>query len=214
MTGVTYDDMRPGSYLISERLADMDVNGTDAAQKLTILTRKGGLVMEEETKLWGKPLALNPPPEETSRETEGEEPEVKPFKVKLTDVEMEPYANKTYVVFADGKRFEGATAGDGGIDLEIPKSATQVDITCWIDEYPTGRQKTWSVSVEELPKASELRGAMLRLHNLGYFSGAIGETAGPNEKAALRWFQKDHDLEPTGELDGDTASELERVHGS
>ena len=134
--------------------------------------------------------------------------------LNITDVEIEPYANKTYVVFADGKRFDGATAGDGGIDLEIPKSATQVDITCWVDEYPTGRQKTWSVSVEELPPSTELRGAMLRLHNLGYFSGAIGETAGPNEKAALRWFQKEHDLEPTGNLDAETASELERVHGS
>ncbi|MEO6126514.1 MAG: amidohydrolase family protein [Ilumatobacteraceae bacterium] len=31
MTGITYDDMRPGSYLIKDRLEDMDLNGLEAS---------------------------------------------------------------------------------------------------------------------------------------------------------------------------------------
>jgi predicted TIM-barrel fold metal-dependent hydrolase len=31
LKGITYDDMRPGSYLVPERLADMDINGIEAS---------------------------------------------------------------------------------------------------------------------------------------------------------------------------------------
>jgi type VI secretion system secreted protein VgrG len=182
--------------------------------KMTILTRKGGLVMEDKTELWGQPLALNPPPHEKKAEAGAEEPKTKPFKLKLSDAMMEPYGGKTFVLFAAGQKQQGTTGGDGSIDLQIPEEATQVDVTCWLDEFPTGRKSTWSIDVAELEPPSSLPGAMTRLHNLGYYQGAIPEKAGPNEQAAIRWFQKDHELEPTGELDGATSSELESVHGS
>lgn len=184
------------------------------SQKVTILSKKAGLILAEDAKLWGKPLALNPPPEEKKVEAGEEKPKTKPFKVKLTDPAMEPYGGKRWVLFASGARQEGETASDGAIDVEIPEAATQVDVTCWLDEYPTGRQRTWTIAVEELPPAKSLKGCLLRLHNLGYWHGKIPEVAGPSEKAALRWFQQDHDMEITGELDAHTASELESVHGS
>lgn len=184
------------------------------SEKIGIYSKKGGLEMEDATQLWGQPLKLNPPRSAPPKKDEESETKTKPFKVKLTDAMMEPYAGKKYVLFAEGMRLEGDTGGDGGIDVEIPEEATGVDITCWIDQYPTGRKKTWSVRVSELPPANAWPGALTRLHNLGYYSGGPKEKPAEPEKTALKWFQKEHGLEETGELDGSTASELESVHGS
>jgi type VI secretion system secreted protein VgrG len=184
------------------------------SQKLSFFSKRAGLELGEDGELWGEKVKLGGPKTAPQKKTEDDEKKSKPFNVKLTDANMEPYAEKHYELFAEGARFAGATGGDGGIDVAIPEAATRVDLTCWIDDYPTGRKKTWSVRVADLPPASTPQGAFMRLHNLGYYTGAAAEALGDAERAALRWFQKDHDLEETGALDHETVGELEHVHGS
>lgn len=184
------------------------------ADKVALYSKKGGLEMDDETQLWGQKLKLNPNRSGPSKSDSSEELKTKPFIIKLTDADMDPYAAKTYVLFADGTRFEGKTGADGQIEIDIPETTTVVDVTLWLDEYPTGRKKTWSIKVAKLPPANTWSGALMRLHNLGYYESAPKEVPTSVETGALKWFQKDHELEETGELDGGTSGELERVHGS
>ncbi|WP_437305709.1 peptidoglycan-binding domain-containing protein [Sorangium sp. So ce388] len=69
--------------------------------------------------------------------------------------------------------------------------------------------------VAALPEATTVEGALRRLKNLGYYEGAIKDDPPADEgfRTALAWFQKDHEVGETGELDAQTASELARVHG-
>lgn len=90
-------------------------------------------------------------------------------------------------------------------------------MTLWIDEYPTGRRRQWSVDVGELEGAETPRGAMHRLRNLGYHSGGVADQVAEEDtalKAAVAWFQKDQDLPSTGELDAATAAEIAAQHGN
>jgi len=184
------------------------------SQKIGIFSKSAELELEDDAELWGKNVKLSKPKTAPEKKSEDDETKKKPFKIKLSDATMEPYADKHYELFAEGARFAGTTGGEGDIDVEIPDEATRADITLWVDDYPTGRKKTWSVRVAELPPPNTPRGALMRLHNLGYYTGAPVDEIGDAEKAALTWFQREHDLEPTGELDARTASELEHVHGS
>jgi type VI secretion system secreted protein VgrG len=184
------------------------------ADKVALYSKKGGLEMDDETQLWGQKLKLNPNRSGPTKSDSSEEQKTKPFKLKLTDADMDPYAAKTYVLFADGTRYEGKTGADGEIEIDIPETTTVVDVTLYVDEYPTGRKKTWSIKVAKLPAANTWPGALMRLHNLGYYEHAPKEVPTAIEAGALKWFQKDHQLDETGELDGATSGELERVHGS
>ena len=47
-----------------------------------------------------------------------------------------------------------------------------------------------------------------RLTDLGYKPGAIDGMMGPRTTAALKRFQHDHKLSPTGKLDTNTAAKL------
>jgi type VI secretion system secreted protein VgrG len=184
------------------------------SQKIGIFSKSAALELEDDAELWGKSVKFSKPKTAPEKKSKDDETKKKPFKLKVSDATMEPYADKHFELFADGVRLAGSTGGDGDIDVEIPDTATRVDVTLWVDEYPTGRKKVWSVRVAELPPATTPRGALMRLHNLGYYTGAPIDVLGNGEKAALRWFQKDHDLEETGELDAPTSGELEHVHGS
>jgi peptidoglycan hydrolase-like protein with peptidoglycan-binding domain len=65
-----------------------------------------------------------------------------------------------------------------------------------------------------LDPTSEVNGQQERLKNLGYDCGEItGETT-DRTRDALRAFQKDHNLDVTGESDDRTIAALESAHGS
>lgn len=67
------------------------------------------------------------------------------------------------------------------------------------------------------PAASLTSQAMIRraqgsLRDLGYFKGTVNGTVSPSTKQAVRAFQRDYDLEQTGDLDIDTAYKLGLVN--
>lgn len=187
-----------------------------AAKKIRILSTDAALELDEDAALWGKLVKLNCSRDEAPPGGEDDEEKTKPFRVQLTDEELEPYGGKRYQLVAEGRRFEGETDVDGVIAVEIPESTQLVEITMWPAKYPTGPRKKWTVRVAALPEVTTVEGALRRLKNLGYYEGAIKENPPADKafRAALAWFQKDHELGETGELDAQTASELARVHGS
>ena len=183
------------------------------SKKISMYSETARIELDKEAHIKGDKVQLGKEPKDQKKDDKDPEKKTKPFKVQLTDADFEPYAGKHYALFAEGARLEGETTGDGNIEVEIPETATLVDVTAWIDDYPTGRRRTWQIKVSDLPPANEPEGALTRLANLGYYTGAPGPELTGDGKSALAWFQKDHELEETGELDAATASELEKVHG-
>ncbi len=183
------------------------------SKKISMYSEKARIELDQEAKIKGDKVQLGKEPTDKSKDEDDPEKKTKPFKIQLTDAELEPYAGKRYALLAAGARLEGETTAGGNIEVDVPEEATSVDVTAWIDEYPTGRRRTWQIKLAELPPASDPQGAQIRLASLGYYSGAPGPEWTVEAKSALAWFQKDHELEDTGELDAATAAELEKVHG-
>ncbi len=184
------------------------------SKKIAFFAEKARIELDTDAIVKGSKVLLNcssRDPKEPDKEEKKKE--TKPFGVELTDADFEPYANKHYVLAAGGERIEGETDGSGKIQHDIPKDTELVDITLWIDEYPTGKRKSYQIRVKALPPANTPEGAMERLSALGYYEGAPQPELTEEAKSALRWFQKDHELDESGELDDKTASELEKVAG-
>lgn len=69
------------------------------------------------------------------------------------------------------------------------------------------------VKLGELPGPDTVQGAQVRLRNLGYYWGTIGNTVDGATAKALKDFQTEHGLEPTGALDAPTQAKLAEIHG-
>ena len=64
-----------------------------------------------------------------------------------------------------------------------------------------------------LPDIASVAGAQVRLKNLGYYTGAGRGEIDDETRAALAWFQRDHEIEETGVLDEATQRTLLEAHG-
>lgn len=75
-------------------------------------------------------------------------------------------------------------------------------------------EDVYEFHLRHLDPSAEVSGAQGRLHGLGYSVGPIDGKLGPRTTDALRSFQADEGLEPTGELDDATKAKLsEHVEG-
>jgi type VI secretion system secreted protein VgrG len=184
------------------------------SETVKIYSSKASLELGDDAELDGKSVKLNcKNPEPPLSEDESADPLTQPFSVKLTDAAFKPYANKDYVLHAAGNRYEGATDGDGKIELELPLEAQVANIALWLEARPTGPVKRYVVELREVPGHDTVAGAQMRLRNLGYYWGKETDEVDAPTRQALRDFQGDHDLQVTGELDEATKAKLSDLHG-
>jgi hypothetical protein len=174
--------------------------------------------LDKEVKVKGDKIKLGYDPKKPDPDKKDDKKETKPFSCKFSNYFLEPYKNKKYHLMVEGTRLEGQTDGDGVAKQDIPKTANQVVVRLWIDDYPQGRQRLYTLDLADLPPANTVEGAKARLKNLGYYEGPVDGEANDAFRRALAEFQDDHRdshaLEPTGELDAGTAGALEEIHGS
>ncbi|APR86026.1 Hypothetical protein A7982_11375 [Minicystis rosea] len=134
------------------------------------------------------------------------------LRVRVLDHERAAYKGASYRVSFDGvPREEGKTDGDGLVDVIIPPGAESAELS--IGEH------TWHLALGHLNPILHtpdegVSGLKARLHNLGYDAGAIDEPLDPESRAAIRWFQRDHGLDLTDQLDEATRAAIVRAHGS
>ncbi len=145
-------------------------------------------------------------------EEESEEEETRTFKWKCLDADLEPYKNKTYTLVTQGFKAKGTTDDEGYIEEELPTDAFIVQIMLWIEDYPQGERRSYTIRLGDLPPASTVYGAQIRLKNLGYYLGEESDEINPEMQQALVQFQEDHGLSVTGDLDGPTALKFSEVH--
>jgi hypothetical protein len=127
------------------------------------------------------------------------------LRIVVADPEDKPRGNTPYILDIDGNERRGTTNGSGLIDEEIPVDARSGTLTVGegddIDEY--------ELELSHLDPADEPTGVQGRLANLGFDVGPADGDVGPRTKEALKQFQNQYGLKPTGEIDEATCRKLD-----
>lgn len=184
------------------------------SEEISLISKDAEIKLTNKAEIKATDIKLGGKKKDPEKGKDDEKPKTKKLKAKVADPDFEPYADKKFEVMAGGARIEGTTGIDGEVEAEIPEEADVANLKVWIDEYPTGRTRTWILDVVELPPAKEPKGALVRLKNLGYLTTEPGDVIDAPARAAIVWFQNDHELEASGELDDETVAKIEEVHGS
>lgn len=207
--------------LVGGKSVSMEGNGpalhlTDAvilsAKKITLKSSEASLRLDKDAKLRGTKVLLNCDEPEELDEEGNKKPKPKSFRVQVHDDFLKPYAGKKYTLFVEGKVLEGTTDGDGTVEQDVSPEAASADLTLWLGEPEKEPKLRWHFSLADLPPLDTPHGVRRRLKNLGYYRLAPGQSGSAQEEA-IRTFQRDHALEPTGVLDDKTKAKLALVHG-
>jgi outer membrane protein OmpA-like peptidoglycan-associated protein len=111
-----------------------------------------------------------------------------------------------YTIELDGQRLaSGTTSTQGWVETELPRNATAL-----VMHLPT-LARSFTLDVAALCPASDIAGLQGRLINLGYLCPTSG-TLDVETREALRAFQRDHALPPSGTTDGITIDTLCEIH--
>jgi N-acetylmuramoyl-L-alanine amidase len=129
--------------------------------------------------------------------------------VRVLNAQGEPSANQPFTVEADGEPFKGQT-DDKGIATHLLPANVKSAVLC----INGGRMVLDLGHLNPLDAAEDegVSGAQARLKNLGYLPGAIDGQLGPKTAAALGAFQRDRELDETGDLNQETLRALKEGH--
>ncbi len=130
------------------------------------------------------------------------------LRVRLLDT-GEPRASKAYLFEVDGIQRQGQTDATGLLEEEIPFDATEASVRLTGDDE--GEEFIFKIGY--LEPARKVAGSQARLHNLGYNTGPIDNLMGPMTERAIKIFQRDQELDITGELNDQTVDKLTETHG-
>ncbi|MCL4221618.1 MAG: peptidoglycan-binding protein [Phycisphaerales bacterium] len=123
------------------------------------------------------------------------------LRIRLLD-NGQPRAHVPYRLVIDGHIIEAQTDGDGFVEQDLPASASQGELIVDRDDGGTDHYHFNFGTVDPIDTEA---GQRHRLHDLGYDTTEHPE--------AIRAFQRDHDLEPSGQADDQTLSKLQEIFG-
>lgn len=130
-----------------------------------------------------------------------------PEKLELTlCLEGEPRRNEDYELKINGKLIKGKTDGEGKVSISIPPGARRGKLIL----IKTGEEL--DLELGHLDPVTEITGVQARLANLGYDVEVSGKWD-EKSKEAMKFFQKQIGLEPSGEIDDITRDKLKKVYG-
>jgi hypothetical protein len=130
-------------------------------------------------------------------------------KIKLLDRHGKPRAGLSYELAFDDIVKKGSTDGDGFVKEKIPPRAEMARLTL----VDGDDREVIELGLGWIDPLADDAGVQQRLANLGYDDGTEHGTWTESKKSLLRAFQKDHDLEPKGELDDATRDKIREKHG-
>jgi hypothetical protein len=140
------------------------------------------------------------------------------YTAKLPRVEVQlrlsqedgPLANEPYELLGLGAPVQGTTGSDGAVQFLAPVTAREVELRL------LKRGTVHMLRLGDMDPIDEASGVWKRLAQLGYDPGTPPGEPGATEEAladALRAFQADRGIEPTGRLDEATRRELVEQYG-
>jgi type VI secretion system secreted protein VgrG len=118
-----------------------------------------------------------------------------------------PAKDEDFIAEFRGQRIEGKTDGDGVLTLELSASVTAIELTL------PKRNTQFMLRVGHLDPADTPQGSIARLRNLNIAQLTQSETLSEPLRAALKDFQRAHEIDETGELDDKTVDALKKTHG-
>jgi hypothetical protein len=130
---------------------------------------------------------------------------------QLLHMDATPVASAKYALTPAKKPMEGQTDGDGWFEQKVPSDVKALTLSVQLTDDPEGSTYGWSLAIGHLDPVDTDSGLQQRLSNLGYWPA--GESDPAVLPFGLRAFQKDHDLDVTGEADQATRDKLKEVHG-
>lgn len=131
----------------------------------------------------------------------------------LTEVRMKlrsegkPLANQPFRVL-EAPAVTGTTTGEGEARFEVPVSLRRVRL------HLTSLGVILPLDVGGLDPLQEITGLQARLAHLGHYHGEIDGRLGGDTRAAVRAFQKERGLVPSGVPDVSTLAALREAFGS
>ncbi len=134
------------------------------------------------------------------------------LRVEVHDEDDKPLAGKRFTLVAGSSTIEGQTDGDGVLEASVDPTLQEVELSVFAEGDETGPRYVWEVKIGHLDPVEEVTGVQARLNNLGYYCGECDGKLGPLTETALRAFQDDQGLDPTGEADEPTRGKLIEVH--
>lgn len=132
------------------------------------------------------------------------------LRIRLLDRFDEPRAKIPYRLIIEGDTRQGVTNGDGELKEPIPPNARSGRLIVGEDPDVT----EIPLKLGHLDPITELSGIQMRLMNLGYQCVSSDGELNEETREALRQFQRNYRLEPTGEPDESTKQTLVERHGS
>jgi hypothetical protein len=131
--------------------------------------------------------------------------------IVLLDGMGEPMSGIPYKLIVEGAEFEGTTGGDGKIEHVVDVRATKGALSlCGRPPMSVG---IGHLNPMDATQDGGVTGVQARLRNLGYDPGQVDGRAGRRTRAAVRRFQMDTGLQPTGEIDTALIDALGGAHG-
>jgi hypothetical protein len=130
----------------------------------------------------------------------------KTFSIRLLRLDR-PVAGAEYEIEIDGRKRSGKTDADGWLREPIPRNAARATLT-----MEGGRR--CDIALGYLDPVDAPSGIQERLRTLGYYAGPIRAAMNDDAVEAVRAFQLDHGLEPTGEADARTQGLLKERAGA
>ncbi|MCM8799029.1 MAG: peptidoglycan-binding protein [Candidatus Omnitrophica bacterium] len=121
-------------------------------------------------------------------------------------LEGEPRRNEEYELEIDGVFTSAKSDGEGKVSISIPPGARKGKLIL----IRTGEE--FNLDLGHLDPITEITGIQARLVNLGFDVEVTGKWD-EKSKEALRLFQKQNKLEPSGEIDETTRNKLKEVYG-
>lgn len=130
------------------------------------------------------------------------------LRVRCLDEEQQPYALAPFRLLGEGIDLHGALDGDGWLRVPIPPGARRLHLLLG----EAGELDEFDLDVGSLDPHDEATGVCDRLRNLGYYAGPSTTGSTPALRDAIRWFQRDEGIEPTGEIDAALRDALQSRH--
>ena len=131
----------------------------------------------------------------------------------LYDEEGAPYSDIPYEIWINDRKYGSEnrrTTNAGEVKAEVPV-APELAVVLWVDGEDA-KPEVYTVRTGDLDPIDTLEGVQDRLNNLGYDCGDEHGAMGPYTEAALKAFQIDVKLTPTGALDAKTRQQLQYAH--
>jgi hypothetical protein len=129
------------------------------------------------------------------------------FEIKVCE-DDEPRSGEPYQLTIEGRTKTGKIPDDGVIRTKMYPSDRQGELIVGSGE----KEQHYTINFGHLDPAHSRSGAMGRLRNLGYLS--MDDDDDNEYTMALKKFQQSNGLNPSGELDSETAQKLAEKHGS